>query len=101
MDAIYLQSIPLLVGLAIGLIMRQLVRGLVVMVALAGIAALVLMLTDRGGVLEAQRDLVPQAMTLGAQMIASIKEVLIGTPAALVGLLLGLITARVIALAKS
>lgn len=101
MDALYMQAVSVLLGLVVGLWLRRLVRGLFTLVALAGIAALVLIVTGRGGVLEANRDLVPQAMTIGTQMITAIKQVLIGTPAALAGLLLGVAIREVVSLAKS
>jgi hypothetical protein len=51
--------------------------------------------------LESNRDLVPQAMDIGAQVIVAIKQVLIGTPGALAGLLLGVAIREVVALAKA
>ena len=101
MGTIYMQAIPLLLGLVLGLWLRRLVRGLFSLIALAGVAALVLIITGRGGMLEAQRDLVPQALTISTLMITPIKQVLIGTPTALAGLLLGVAIREVVALAKS
>lgn len=101
MDSLYMQAVSVLLGLVVGLWLRRLVRRLFTLIALAGIAALVLIITGRGGLLEANQVLVPQAMTIGAQMITAIKQVLAGTPGALAGLLLGVAIREIIALAKA
>jgi hypothetical protein len=101
MDALYTQAVAVLLGLIVGLWLRRLLRGLIMLIVLAGITALVLLVTGRGGMLESNRDLVPQAMDIGAQVIVAIKQVLIGTPGALAGLLLGVAIREVVALAKA
>jgi hypothetical protein len=101
MDTFYMQAVAVLLGLVVGLWLRRLVRGLFTLTALAGVLALVLIATGRGGMLETNRDFVPQAMTIGLQLINAVRQVLIGMPGALAGLLLGVAIREVVALAKA
>jgi len=89
MGAFYAQAAAVLLGIIVGLWLRRLVRGLVALVALAGIASLVLIVAGRGSVLEANRDLVPQTVAVATQIAFSIRQVSVGAPGAVVGLLFG------------
>lgn len=101
METFYAQAIAVLLGLIIGLWLRRLVWSLIALISMAGISTLIVIATGHTGMLEANRDLVPQAMSASSQLITAIKQVLIGTPGALVGILLGVVTRELLALAKS
>ena len=101
MNALYMQAIAVLIGLIAGLWLRRVVRGLVAVIVLAAIIAIALIATGRGAVLEANGYLVPQAVSLSGQMILALKQLLLGAPGTLVGLLLGVAVRETVALVKT
>jgi hypothetical protein len=69
--------------------------------SLVGAVAAALFLTGHGDVLQQNIDVLPRALSLGTQVVQAMKQVLVTTPAALVGSLAGILLREVIRLAKS
>lgn len=101
MEAIYTQAVAVLLGILSGLWLRRVAQTLVILIALAGIAALVLILTGRGAMLEGQHNLMPQALTLGSQAAVAVRQLLVSSPGMLAGLLVGALIRELVVLAKS
>src|SRR5436189_216399 len=100
-DVIYTQLVPVLVGMLVGLLVGRLTRALIALAAVSGIVGAVLIVTGHGEVLEANRDLLPQALALGTQVASVLKKLLVSMPGALVGALAGIAIHEIVRLVKS
>ncbi len=97
----YNQAIAFLLGMLIGLLLGRLTRALIALVALSGAVAAALVLTGHGDVLKQNADVLPNALALGGQVIGALKQILVSTPAALMGSLAGIVLREVVRLVKS
>src|SRR5882724_7107025 len=101
MDAYYSVVVSILVGLLVGILVGRLTRALIALAAVSGIVGAVMIVTGHADLLEANRDLLPQALSLGTQVAVALKRLLVTMPGALVGVLAGVAVHEIIRLVKS
>jgi hypothetical protein len=95
------QAVALMLGLLIGLLLGRLTRAMIALVTLGGAVAAALFVTGHGDILQQNIDVLPRALSLGTQVVQALRQILLTTPAALVGSLAGILLREVIRLAKS
>jgi hypothetical protein len=95
------QAVAIMIGMLIGLLVGRLTRALVALVALSGVVVAALIVTGHGDLVQQNVDVLPRALSLGAQVVTALKQILMSTPAALAGSLAGILLREIVRMVKA